>query len=404
MRPAFLISIVVLLSAITALAQPAEQFYGKFTGIQPDTIHTYQRVLSAADRSMKYSFSPSLENAATVSVGKLLDGRDGKEVEVLLIETPLHVPYLAVDTNLDGTIGPDERFTFTAQKDNSDLLYTTVHLPIKNPLFKTFPVFVRYFRGFRHPKLAPTDKLVEQTFYNVALADVSINGKMVKFQYPFEPSERPSISTTEGIFGIDVDGDGQIRNMQFSLETSYASDNEVVLRYGDIYLSTASVDLTKNEIVVRRRNKSEYLREELEVGKEMPNFSFVDFDGKTRSLSEFHGKYLLIDFWGAWCGDCVREFPNLLNAYKKFHSRGLEILGLDWDDKPEDAIEFLKKNKAIWPQARKDSIKTLTEVTYRIQEFPSTILLAPDGKVLVLNQQSLEGDSLMSTLDSVMAK
>jgi len=403
MRKLIQFFVVTLALSTGALAQAPEKFFGKITGLMPDTVHMYQRVLSGPASAVKYRFSPELEAKATVSLGKLIDGRSSEDIDTLLVEPPNQMPYLAVDLNADQKIGPEERFVFAASK-SGETLFTTVHLPITNPLFKAFPVYVQYFRGFKHPKLAATDRLISQTVYASTLGNVNINGKPVLFQYPFEPSKQPSVSTTEGLFGIDVDGDGRIPNEQFSMETSYATDDEVVLRYGDLYLSTTSIDLDKNQIVVRRRNKSEYLREELEVGKEMPDFSFTDLGGKKRSLSEFRGKYLLIDFWGVWCGDCIRDFPSLIEAYQKFHSRGFEILGLDWDDKAADASAFLTKNKATWPQASKDSIKTLTETTYRIQEFPSAILLGPDGKVLVLDQHKLEGDELVNTLGSVINK
>ena len=57
-----------------------------------------------------------------------------------------------------------------------------------------------------------------------------------------------------------------------------------------------------------------------------------------------------------------------------------------------------------WPQARNDSIRKLVEETYRIQEFPSTILLGPDAKVLVLNQDDLRGDRLLETLDRLLPR
>jgi len=131
---------------------------------------------------------------------------------------------------------------------------------------------------------------------------------------------------------------------------------------------------------------------------------FVDFGGKQRSVKEFRGKYLLIEWWGVWCIDCVRDTPYTVQAYERFRSRGFEVLGLNWDDKVEDAATFLEKSKAPWPQARKDSIKTVTEVTYRIQEFPSSILLDPDGKVVSLNQKSLQGPRLVETLERIMPK
>lgn len=392
-----------LLNALLSHAQVPDKFYGNLVGLQPDGSYMYQRVLSVdTTAKARYRFAPAIEAKATVTIGKFSDGRTSEQVEALLVEPPGKMPYLAIDLNADAAIASNERFEF-AQGQSGEYLYSTVRLPIKNPLFPSFPAYVRYYRGFKHPKLAATDRLIDQSVWAHAIGDVIINGKAVRFQYPFDPA-KPTISTTEGLFAIDVDGDGKIHNEQFSLETSYASDEEVVLRYGDIYLSTSMIDLAKNEIVVRRREKTEYLREELTIGKQMPDFSFTDFAGKPRSLKEFRGKYLLIEWWGVWCVDCVRDMPFTLNAYERFRPRGLEILGLNWDDKVEDAVGFLQKSKADWPQARKDSIKTLTEVTYRIQSYPSAILLDPDGKVLFLEQKALEGSALLQTLDRLLPR
>ena len=155
---------------------------------------------------------------------------------------------------------------------------------------------------------------------------------------------------------------------------------------------------------MREREPKEYLRQELSVGAEMPDFSFVDFDNKKRSLSEFKGKYLLVDFWGLWCVDCRNEIPYQMDAYRRFRSRGFEILGMDSDEDPEKVKAVLQKNNILWPQARLDSIKTLIEATYRIQEYPSTILLGPDGKVLVLDQKKLKGEQLSQTLDQLLPR
>ena len=117
------------------------------------------------------------------------------------------------------------------------------------------------------------------------------------------------------------------------------------------------------------------------MGKEMTDFSFVDFDNKKRTLKEFRGKYLLIDFWGMWCVDCRRELPFQIEAEKRFGKRKFEILSLG-SDEPEKFAEvkgFLAKNKINWTQARFESIRTLIETSYRIQEYPSAILLAVGG-------------------------
>lgn len=391
-------------AVVSAGAQAPEEFRGGLVGLSPDTVHIYQRVFKAMPVA-KTRFVPAIEKGATLTQGELIDYRSpAGKLEVFLVEPAGKPPYICADLNKNGTIESKERFVLKAQDGTPEDLDHALILPIDNtPLFTGFPIFVRYKRGFSHPKFAKTDRLILQSVWAHALGTVKIGGKSVQFQYPFDP-QAPAISTTEGLFGVDADGDGMIKNEHFSPETSYAANDEAVFRVGDIYLSTFKIDLAKNEIVVRRRSASEYLRVDLEVGKEMPDFKFTDFDGKARSLAEFRGKYVLVDFWGVWCVDCLRETPFHVAAYERFRSRGFEILGLNWDDNKELAQAYLQKNKATWPQATKESIRTLVEVSYRIQEYPSTILLGPDGKVLVLDQDLLRDAALTETLDRLLPR
>ena len=145
---------------------------------------------------------------------------------------------------------------------------------------------------------------------------------------------------------------------------------------------------------------------EIESGKEMPDFPFVDFEDKKRSLKDFRGKYLLIDFWGMWCVDCRWELPVQIETYQRFCTRKFEILGLDSDEMENlEAVKaFLAKNQITWTQARFDIIKNLIETSYRIQEYPSAILLVPNGKVLILDQKQLTGENLIETLDRILPR
>ncbi len=385
--------------------QESGRFVGKFdTELAPDFVHVYQRVFAKVVDPVRPKFAPPVEKSAMVTSGELVDQRTvAGKFTAYLVEPVMAAPFLCFDINSNGVIDAAERFAFTVPDTAKGDLDLLLRHPITNPLFKDFPVFVRYKRGLKHPNLAATDRLVLQTVWALAYGTVDIRGKKVRVQYPFDP-QVPSISTTEGLFGIDVDGDGVIRNEQFSPETSYAAKNEIVFRLGDLYVSTEKLDLAKNEIVVRTRLREEYLRHEIAVGQVMPDFAFVDFEGKKRSLNEFRGKYLLVDFWGVWCVDCTRETPFHLEAYKRFRSRGFDILALDTDEDIEIVKPYLKKNGITWTQARNDSIRQLVEATYRIQEYPSTILLDPNGKVLVLEQDALRGEQLLATLDRLLPR
>lgn len=378
-----------------------ERFYGKLTGLVADTKFPTQRILSSGPEKPKAVFSPSVGKGTSVFFGSLIDPRGSASLPVAILEMKDKPPRLGIDENRDGTIDANERYEFSPIGEG--YFHSAARIPLRHPLFNAVPISIIYYRGLEHPSLKPTDRVISQSTFVYAFGNVSIGGKDVLFQYPFDP-QSSTISTKQGLFGLDVNGDGEIYNEQFSIETSYASDEELVFRYGDKYLSTESIDIAKNEIVVRCRDKSEYLRAELEIGKEMLDFEFVDFEGKKRSLKEFRGKYLLVEFWGVWCIDCVRDMPFNVQAYERFRSRGFDILGLNWDDSVEEARSFLTKSKAPWTQARKDSIRSLTEKIYRIQEYPSTILLGPDGKVLILDQKSIQGAPLLDTLERILSK
>ncbi|HMO81497.1 MAG TPA: TlpA disulfide reductase family protein [Pyrinomonadaceae bacterium] len=392
----------ILLLSVWVSSQDLRKFKGKLeTELSPDMVHIYQRIFEATSaRSVK--FVPPLSRAANITSGMLTDQTlaEGKRA-VFLVEESASNTFLGIDLDRDGTIRADERFRLKPNGGNA--FETVIRLPIKHNIFKSFPVFIRFHAGFEHPQLPKTSRLLEQSVWTLAFGKVEVEGKSVLFQYPFDPLS-PEMSTTKGLFGIDVDGDGSIRNEQFSAETSYATDEELVFRYGDIYLSTSSIDLKKNEIIVRERGKDEYFKIELEVGKVMPDFKFVDFDGKARSLSEFRGKYLLIDFWGLWCFDCLRETPFHVEAYERFKSRGFDILSINTDEDIDLVKDYMKKNGMEWTQARNDSVRQLIERDYRIQEYPSTLLLDPDGKVLVLDQKQLRGNQFILTLERILPK
>jgi thiol-disulfide isomerase/thioredoxin len=133
---------------------------------------------------------------------------------------------------------------------------------------------------------------------------------------------------------------------------------------------------------------------------------FTDFtiengnkDGSKASFSDYvgKGKYVLVDFWGSWCGPCIDEIPVLVEVYNKYKGDKFEILGIAVRDKREATLKAIETYKIPWPQIL-DAGDIPTNL-YGIHGFPHIILFGPDGKIIA---RQLRGDQLKAKMVEVM--
>lgn len=117
----------------------------------------------------------------------------------------------------------------------------------------------------------------------------------------------------------------------------------------------------------------------VEVGEVAADFELPGRQG-TVKLSDYRGKTVYLDFWASWCGPCKQSFPWMNDMQARYGAMGLRIVGINVDQRPEDARAFLKSTPAnfdlVFDQIGK------TPKIYAIKSMPTSVLIGPDGKVL----------------------
>lgn len=403
--------IIFLFSAFSIFAGDAE-FLGQLDKTLVAKTEDFEKVVFKYASPERMKSAVSFGENASLAVGQLYHPQTGNfSVSALLIEESDENeinPIIYIDFDADGKLSDAEKFTFKQEKaDNPYIWNVTVDLPVKDNFFTHGQVFLQYFKSIKMDGMTDDDRLITQSTEILARGNVDIKGKKFPVQYAYDFGSK-KIDPKNGWLGIDTNEDGKIDMDELSFEAAKADDETIVLRAGQTYVSTKKVDISKNQIVMREHEQKDYRRLELAIGKEFPDFAFTDFNNKKRKFSEFRGKYILLDVWGFWCPPCRTELPYIRESFRRFGNRNLEVVGLNTDPVPPDQVKkIMSDNGMNWTQGQLTSVFDLLNKGLRIESFPTTFLISPDGKILSMSRHlrgelDLRGQDLLETLDEIL--
>ena len=140
-------------------------------------------------------------------------------------------------------------------------------------------------------------------------------------------------------------------------------------------------------------------KKSLAIGKEAPEIALQNPDGEVITLSSLRGKYVLIDFWAAWCRPCRAENPNVVRLYNEYSSNNFEILGVSLDRTREKWLQAIEQDGLPWLHVSDLKYwRSQAAQDYQVGAIPATFLIDPDGIIIAKN---LRGVSLAAKLKEI---
>ena len=123
-----------------------------------------------------------------------------------------------------------------------------------------------------------------------------------------------------------------------------------------------------------------------------PDFELPDVKGKKIRLTDFQGKYALLDFWASWCAPCRKKNKELNKQYSELKRAGLEVISVSLDSKKAPWLQALKEDHVAWVQLIDEAGFEQSKVreAYKVEQVPTVYLIDPDGNILLKNPDTEE--------------
>ena len=147
---------------------------------------------------------------------------------------------------------------------------------------------------------------------------------------------------------------------------------------------------------------NEMLMDPMPAANPAPDFNFMGMDGKSYTLDDLKGKFVLVNFWATWCNPCKVEMPLLEKLHQTLHGDKFTVLGLHVGPGPENIEEF----KKLMPISFPIYVDMELEVNWGVPGLPTTFLLNPDGKLIyrAVGKREFASEALISFIKNEINK
>jgi len=168
----------------------------------------------------------------------------------------------------------------------------------------------------------------------------------------------------------------------------------------DRLYAALSPDVRATSLMQRLGVKIEGKRRSL-AGKPAADFDAPDTSGRRVRLSEFRGRYVLLDFWASWCVPCRQENPGLKALYATYRDKGLEIIGISVDEDGKRWRKAIVEDALPWLHVSDLKVPSSLANLFGVQPIPDNFLIDPKGVIVA---KGIHGRELEETLAKYLGK
>jgi cytochrome c biogenesis protein CcmG/thiol:disulfide interchange protein DsbE len=133
-----------------------------------------------------------------------------------------------------------------------------------------------------------------------------------------------------------------------------------------------------------------------------PDFSITGFDGRAFTLSEHRGHVVIVNFWASWCLPCREEAAYLEQTWRKYESKDVIFVGVDWVDTGKEALAYIKEFDITYING--PDIGTRAAQAYNIQGVPETFYVAKNGELRGVHIGPLKSPELDEKIEELLAE